>query len=427
MTELLPVPGRRWRIALLLGVGVLVNYIDRVNLSVSEAALHDEFGITKVTFGFLLGAYSWTYAALQMPVGVLLDRFGVKLIGRVSTFLWSAATFCAAFAGGIPSLFAARLLLGVGEASTFPANAKATGYWFPEKERSLATAIFDSAAKLGPAIGAPLIGFLLLQFGWRNSFAFTGCLSLAYFLLFYRMYRNPSEDRRLTAAEREYLRAGGAQAESSSVRGTGASLWYLIRNRKMLGLALGFASYNYTFYLLLTWLPSYLSSSMHVDLLHSVVYTSVPFLVATCTDLLVGGWLVNRLLLGGADASRVRKIVLVVGTAFGLGIFGAADAHTPTQALFWISLAFGGLAAAAPVGWSIPALIAPRDSAGRVGGIMNFFSQGSAISAPIVTGYIASATGSFFWAFAVAAVFIGVGVMSYLFLLGRIEPIPEPL
>ena len=422
----LRIPGRRWRIALLLGVGVLVNYIDRVNLSVSERALHDEFGITQVTFGFLLGAYSWTYAALQMPMGVMLDRFGVKLIGRCSTFLWSVASFGAAFAGGVPSLFAARLLLGVGEASTFPANAKATGYWFPDKERSLATAIFDSAAKLGPAIGAPLIGYLLLRYGWRNSFAFTGFLSFVYFLLFYAVYRNPSEDHHLTRVERDYLLAGAAQPERPSTREKGASLWYLIRQRKMLGLAVGFASYNYTFYLLLTWLPSYLSATMHIDLLHSVAYTSVPFLVATCSDLFVGGWLVDRLLRGGADASRVRKFVLVAGTTLGLGIFGAAGAHTPTQALFWISVAFGGLAAAAPVGWSIPALIAPRESVGRVGGIMNFFSQLSAISAPILTGYIASATGSFFWAFAVAAVFIGVGVASYLFLLGRIEPIPEP-
>ena len=240
------------------------------------------------------------------------------------------------------------------------------------------------------------------------------------------MYRNPSDDPHLGDAERELLARGGAQPEVRQEGSHGASLWYLLGQRKVLGLALGFASYNYTFYLLLTWLPSYLSSTMHIDLLHSVVYTSVPFLVATVTDVCVGGWLVDRLVRRGWDASRVRQCVLVGGTVLGLGIFGAADAHTPTTALLWISIAMGGLAAAAPVGWSIPGLIAPRESVGRIGGIMNFFSQCSAISAPIITGFIASAAGSFYWAFATAGIFIVIGVLSYVLLLGRIEPIAEP-
>ena len=110
-------------IASLLGFGVFVNYLDRVNISVSQQALHEAFGITTVTFGYLLSAYSWTYAALQLPSGVLLDRFGVRKVGIVSTFLWSVASFCAAAATGLGSFFVARLLLGVGEAPTFPGNA----------------------------------------------------------------------------------------------------------------------------------------------------------------------------------------------------------------------------------------------------------------------------------------------------------------
>src|SRR5271156_397192 len=142
---------RRWGIAFLLGFGVLVNYFDRVNLSVSQEALHAEFGISLVTFGYLLSAYSWTYAAFQLPSGLLLDRFGVKLVGRVGSFLWSVASFGAAISTGLGGFLGARLLLGVGEAPIFPANSKATGYWFPTAERSMATAIFDCAAKLSSA------------------------------------------------------------------------------------------------------------------------------------------------------------------------------------------------------------------------------------------------------------------------------------
>jgi MFS transporter, ACS family, D-galactonate transporter len=420
------VPRRRWMIASLLGFGVLVNFFDRVNLSVSQDALHSAFGISTVQFGYLLSAYSWTYCLLQLPSGVLLDRFGVRVIGRISTFLWSVASFGAAAALGLKSFLAARLLLGVGEAPTFPGNSQAVGYWFPERERSLATACFDSAAKLGPAIGQPLIGLLLLRFGWRWSFAATGFTSFLYFVLFSWIYRNPSEDKLLADAERNYIVNGGAQPEGAAKGGRRTGLLDLLIQRKVIGLVLGSAAYNYTFYLLLTWVPSYLSKSLHVDLLHSVFYASVPWLVGTFTGFFVGGWLVNFLIQRGWNSSRVRQAVLVGGTSFGLGIFGAAGAHTPGVAVFWMSVSLGGLAAASPVCWSIPSLIAPEGSVGRLGGILNFGNQLAAIAAPIATGYIADATHSFAWAFAAAAAFLLAGIAGYVFLLGRIEPITLP-
>jgi MFS family permease len=192
------------------------------------------------------------------------------------------------------------------------------------------------------------------------------------------------------------------------------------------GLALGFASYNYTFYLLLTWLPSYLSTTLHVDLLHSALYTSVPWLFATFTDLVIGGWLVDALIQRGWSPVRVRQVVLIGGTAFGLGILGTAHAHTPAAALFWISMSIGGLSAASPVGWSIPSLIAPRESVGTLGGILNFCNQLAGIAAPIVTGYIVQATHSFSGAFAAATVFLLIGIAGYVFLLGNMAPIPDP-
>ena len=419
-------PRRRWGIALLLGLGVLVNYFDRVNLSVSQDALHNAFGISTVTFGYLLSAYSWTYAAFQLPSGLILDRFGVKLVGRIGTLLWSVASFAAALSTGLAGFLSARLLLGVGEAPTFPANAKAVGYWFPTAERSLATAIFDSAAKLAPALGIPAIGLLLLRFGWRWSFAATGLVSLLYCVLFTLLYKNPSEDRWLSSPERDLILQGGAQPEDRVRAAKGAPLGYLLRQRKVWGLVLGFASYNYTFYLLLTWLPSYLSSTHHIDLRHSVFYTSVPWLFATVTDIVMGGWLVDKLVQRGRDASIVRQTILIGGTTLGLAVIGAAYAQTTASAIAWISLAIGGLSAASPVGWSIPSLIAPRESVGTLGGILNFGNQLSAIAAPIATGYIAQSTHSFFWAFGAAAAFLVVGISGYGFLLGRIEVIPEP-
>ena len=135
----------------------------------------------------------------------------------------------------------------------------------------------------------------------------------------------------------------------------------------------------------------------------------------------------NESIQRGYDSSRVRQIVLVVGTAFGLGIFGAAQASSPMAAIFWISISLGGLAAAAPVGWSIPSLIAPAGGVGRLGGILNFGNQLSAIVAPIFTGYVVSATHSFAWAFVAAAAFLLIGIAGYVLLLGRIEPIADAI
>jgi ACS family D-galactonate transporter-like MFS transporter len=420
------VPRRRWRIALLLGFGVLVNFFDRINLSVSREALHASFGLSMVAFGYLSSAFSWTYALMQMPAGVLLDRLGVRRVGRTSALLWSVACFAAALSPGLGWFFAARFLLGVSESPTFPANAKALGYWFTRGERGLATAITDAAAKFSSAIGVPFLGLLLLHFGWRWSFAATGFISFFYFALFYLIYRNPSEDKGLAAKELEFILRGGAQLEDQARARSGASLGYLLKQRKVYGLALGWGAYNYTFFLLLTWLPSYLSVSLHMDLFHSIFYTSVPWLFATFTDLLVGGWMVDALIERGWDANRVRQTMMVTGTAFGLAIFGAASAPTPAAAVVWISLALGGLAAAAPVAWTVPSLIAPRESLGTLAGAVNFCGQIAAISAPIVTGYIVSRTRSFAAAFVTATLILLLGIVGYVFLLGRIEPIAEP-
>ncbi len=406
----------------MLGIGVLVNFFDRVNLSVSHDSLIAAFGISDVVFGYLSSAYNWTYALCQLPIGVVLDKLGVRRVGRIGTFIWSAASFAAAVAPNLSAFFGARFLLGAGESPTFPANAKAIGLWFPERERSLATSFFDAAAKFASAIGVPVIGIVLIHAGWRWSFAFTGAVSLVYFLFFWRVYRDPEEDPELTESERLHIEEQKpALAVSDRSPERSSPLGHLLSQRKVLGLALGFGAYNYAFFLLLYWLPAYLSSALHVDLLHSFMYTSVPWFVATATDLAIGGWLVDFLVQRGWSQSAVRRAVLIGGTAFGLGILGAARAHNPTQALIWITVSLSGLAAAAPVAWSLPSFIARRPDVGKVGGIINFSGQISGIAASILTGYLVSALHSYAWAFAVAAAYLAIGIAGYLFLLGKIE------
>ena len=289
--------------------------------------------------------------------------------------------------------------------------------WFPPEERGLPTAIFDAAAKFATAIGVPIIGILLLHAGWRLSFAATGVVSLIYFALFCRVYRDPLS----AAAHPPQTQPAAAPAHRERVR-----FRYLLRQRKVYGLVIGYGAYNYVFYLLLTWLPTYLAVTLHISLLHSFLYTGVPWLIATATDLAVGGWLVDALLRRGHSPTLVRQAILIAGMLLGMGLLGAARASTPGRALFWISVSIGGLAAAAPVSWSLPALVAPAGAVGRVAGIMNLSSQVSAITAPIITGYLYSRTHSFAIAFSVPILYLLAGVAGYVLLLGRIETIPDP-
>jgi ACS family D-galactonate transporter-like MFS transporter len=420
------IPRVRWGIGVLLGAGVLINYFDRINLSVGAPQLQREFGLTDGELGWLFSGFFWSYALLQIPTGMILDRFGVTTVYRVSAFLWSIASAATAFAGGFGGILAARLVLGVAEGPAFPASAKATGYWFPRGERAMATSIFDAAAKFANVIGVPLVALAVVQLGWRWGFYITGLLSFLYFLAFLIVYRDPSQHPRLSAAELEYIRAGGAAPEGPAQSGEVAMLGYVLRNRKVWGLTIGFAAYGYSFYLFLTWLPNYLVQSMHMSILKSAGFTAIPWVCATIADLVVGGWLIDHLIARGYDETPVRKTVLVSGMLLGLAVFGATATTDPFWAIVWISVALSGLAAAAPVGWSIPSLIAPRGGTGTISGIMNFLNNMMGVAAPLATGYIVGATGSFVGAFVTAGVVLVVGVVAYVFILGRLEPIADP-
>jgi len=417
----------RWGIALILGLGVLINYIDRGALSVASKPLQHDFGVGPAEFGWLSAAFFGVYAIVQLPVGYVLDRYGVTLVSRIGALLWSLAAAATALAPGYAAIVGARLFLGLAEAPSFPADAKATGYWFPRGERSFATSLFDAAAKLSSAIGVPFTAFLLVTLSWRGMFWTTAALSLIFFVLFYVFYRNPSEDKRLPRAEYEYIKAGGAEPELvDGRRPRGANYAYLLRRRKVWGLTLGFAAYGYLFGFMITWLPGYLESTFHVNILTAGTYIFFAWGIGTISDLVVGGWLVDYLIKRGADPDRVRKTALVAGLILGLAIVGAAFTRNINVAIIWITIAIAGISFHAPVGWSIPGLIAPHNSTGQVGAIMNCLNNVSNFFAPAITGMIVQRTESFYSALITAGVILVAGIFSYTVILGPIEKIPEP-
>lgn len=418
-------PRRRWGIALLLAAGVLVNFLDRVNLSVAAPLIQREFGMGPTGTGLLLSAFAWTYGLLQIPSGMLLDRFGVRRVMSWSILLWSVATLATSMAMGIRSLFVARMALGIAEAPVFPANAKAIGHWFPRHERSMGTAIFDAAAKFSNVVAIPLVALLLGVMGWRLTFVVTAGISLAYFFVFRRLYRDPTDDPHLSDAERRHIGVDAPAAAASGVAGEHGLLRRCIGSRDVWGLTLGFAAYGYAFAIFIFWLPGYLVSQMGMGILTSAMFSALPWAVATVVDLAIGGWLVDRLISAGHPASRVRKTVIALGMVAGLAIMGAAFTRDPAWALVWITVSLSGLAIVAPVGWSLPALVAPPGGTATVSGIMNAFYSLATIVAPIATGVLVARTGTFDLAFIVTGLVLVVGIVGYVFVLGDVEQ-PAP-
>lgn len=419
------IPKRRWGIGVFLGIGILVNYIDRITLSVAGPQLSEAFHLTPAQMGILFSSFFWAYALLQIPAGIILDRFGVTRVGRWGAFLWALSSSITALATGFGGILAARFMLGVAEAPGLSVSAKATGYWFPRKERALATAIFDASAKFANVIGVPLVAVAVVSFGWRWGFGVSAALSFAYFIGFCFIYRDPTQDSKLSKDELEYIQRGDATPEGGANASPVGMLGYLITNAKVWGLTIGFAAYDYAFYLFLTWLPSYLVQTMHMSILKSAGFAAIPWAFATVTDLLVGGWLIDHLISRGKDENRVRKAVLIAGMLLGLAVVGVTQTSNPVWAITWISISLGGLAIAGAVTWSLPSLLAPKGGVGTIAGIMNCGGNLMGAAAPIVTGIIVGATNSFTNAFFAAGIVIAVGIASFVFVMGRIEAIPD--
>jgi len=417
---------RRWAMAFLIALGVIINYFDRINMSVGIQPLSKEFGLTPGQLGILLSAFAWSYAILQIPAGVILDKIGVKWVTRIGTIIWTVACFLTAVASGQGLVILSRVLLGIGEAPYFPSAAKAVGQWFPRHERATAISLYDAQSKLSNAIGTPIIAWIITEWGWRAGFYTTAVLSLIYAVLFWAMYRDPHEDKRLSNEEYDYIVEGGAQKSDETSGNVWGTIRYLLTKKKVWATLIGFAAYGYSWFLFLTWLPGYLATEMHMSVLKSGWYASIPWIVGTISEIAIGGWLVDRLINKGGHSTRVRKTFLVIGMLLGLSVIGAAFTTNPNIAILCISIALGGLVITSSIAYSIPTFIAPPGTVGTLTGLLTFGNNSMAIAAPIVTGFIVQATGSFMYAFLVAALILLAGIFSYLFLLTDLEPI-EPM
>lgn len=272
-----------------------------------------------------------------------------------------------------------------------------------------------------------MIAFVIATYGWREAFWVQAALSLVFLAAFVWKYSGPKaklRKKQLSQEEYDYIVDGGASSESVSPKSDLATVGYLLRQRKVWGLSLGLAGAGYVLWMLLTWLPGYMQKSMDQSILQSGIYAAVPALAMFVSELVIGGWWVDRVIGGGANADKIRKGVIVVGMVVALLTVGAAFSHSATTAIIWIAAGSAGIALVYVTSNSLPAPIAPEGSAGSLAAIVNCVNLLAGVAAPIVTGQVVDITGSFAFAFIIGGVALIGGLLSYLFLMGKLEPIP---
>ncbi|CAH0442858.1 MULTISPECIES: MFS transporter [Ralstonia solanacearum species complex] len=412
----------RWLVAGLMWAAIAINYIDRTVLSAAAPHIQKEFHLSAVEMGIVMSAFFWSYALLQLPAGILADRFGQKKVLGFAVLWWSLATAVTGLATGFKSLVGLRVALGVGEAGAYPSNAGITSRWFPKQERATVAAIFDSGSKLGSAIALPLIAWLLMTFDWKITFTVAGSLGLVWCVVWALVFRDsPAAHEGVNAAELAHIQKGLPPA-----RGADAPTmpWTkLLTHRNVWAMCIGFFMINYNSYFFITWLPTYLVKERGMGLMEMGFMASLPLFVSMFVEVFAG-WASDRVYASGKlSLTATRKLFLVIGLVMASSIGLAAFAQSAVVAVILLCIAKSGTTVAASQVWALPADVAPGNTVSMVAGLQNSVSNMGGVVGPIITGAIVSATGSFIPALVFSAALIGLAILNYLFLLGKVEPI----
>jgi MFS family permease len=395
---------RRWVIVVLLALASIIAYVDRVNLSVAliDVDFKEYFQLTNADRGMVSSAFFWSYALLQMPAGWIVDRFGSKYPMAISFAVWSLLTAATALTTGFASLFAIRLLLGVGEAVMHPASMRWIRFNFPETQRGLAIGVFMSGSKFGPAIGAVAAAWLIESHGWQTMFVVLGLGSLVWLLPWLLFVKS---DRQLAS--------GGQQAATPAAT---VSMRELLASPVLWGTIIGTFCYMYFVYFCLTWMPAYLSDARGLSLGSSSLYTTFSF-AGMATVAIIGGWSADRLINRGLDAVKVRKSFTIAGFVLASTVLIGAASPSLEVALFFAVLSLSGLGLATANYWALTQTLIPGGSIGRIVGIQNFAASLAGIVAPILTGWLVHKTGSYTAPMQTVVVFLVLGIAVYVLLV----------
>lgn len=400
----------RWRMFALLLLLVTVNYVDRGSLSVALPAIKKDFHISAEVTGLLLSAFFWAYAAMQIPAGWLIDRFGPRKLITAACTGWGAATALSGMAPNITTMAVARGLIGVTEAPIMPAGGKLNAVFLTEKERGRGATILDAGAPLGSAVGGIAIAGLIGVTGsWRWSFIIAGAVTVLLGIWAWRAIRDtPEEHPKVNEAEREYL-VSALREESARHQSTGerAGLVYYMKYRSFWAMCAGWLGFNGVFYGLLTWGPLFLSESKGFEL-EAIGWSTFAIFGSGFVGEIIGGQLADRLKEKGFGTNHVMRSLLgFAGVCVVTGLVGVVLMPSPLAAVLLLS---GVLFFLRWVGlfWSVPSILGGREDAGILGGAMNLAGNISGFVTPMAVGFIVGATGAYTWAL---LYFVGAGLI----------------
>jgi ACS family D-galactonate transporter-like MFS transporter len=403
---------RRWSIVGLLFTASLINYFDRATISFALPLISTELHLGPEAKGVLLSAFFWSYALLQIPMGVLADRVNLRWLYAAAFTLWSVSQGLMGLATGLGTLIVFRMLLGVGEAIYLPGGSKIVSLLFRPAERGLPCGLFDAGTRTGLVVEGVLVPWMLIHYGWRTSFSIIGFAALLWLVPWF--LTTPRE-----------LHAPVDRGATTKGRGFGPALAALITNHNLLGICLTFFCFDYYWYFLVNWLPDYLVTGRGLTILHAGLYAALPYFVFGASEP-IGGWLADRLIRRGWSETRARK-GLVTGAFFtGLLLIPASRVNTPGVA---VALIVGGCLVGLATGNLLVILqsCAPPREIGLWTGVYNFIGNIAGILSPLITGFLIEKTGSYTPPFILAATLIALGPIALWSIVGNLGDAKPPL
>jgi MFS transporter, ACS family, D-galactonate transporter len=391
--------GVRWKIFLLMLLLISINYIDRASLSVAMPLVGKEFEIDPALQGIVLSSFFWTYAFMQVPGGLLADRFRPRIVITAATVGWGLFQAIAAASTSWIMLLSTRLGLGACEGPIYPAGGKLNAIWMTRNERARGAALLDGGAPLGAALGAIVItGLIGVLNSWRLAFLIAGVATILCGLWAWLYIRDtPREHPSANEEEIRYIEEAHAREDAQSPDNSGGRWTTYFRYRSVWCMCLGWMFFNTVFYGLLTWMPTYLFKvhGFNIQTLGSATF--IIFMSGFVGEL-VGGWI------GDSWRARGGHPNMVFRTLFGIAailttasIFSVAYVTEPVAVVALLSTTLFFLRWCGMY-WAIPSILATRDRAGFLGGCMNLGGNIAGICVPIIVGFIVQFTASYFLA-----------------------------
>uniref|UniRef100_Q01QD8 Major facilitator superfamily MFS_1 n=1 Tax=Solibacter usitatus (strain Ellin6076) TaxID=234267 RepID=Q01QD8_SOLUE len=375
------IAGLRWWIAGLIFLATLINFINRLTISVLAPVITQDLHLSNQQFAGITNAFLIAYTFSQAFSGKLYDRVGNRRGFSLSIVVWSIASMLHATAAGLFSLNCFRFLLGLGEAGNWPGAAKVIAEWFPPRQRALGMAIFNSGTSIGSVVATPLIIGLQIHFGWQATFLAVGGLGFVWLALWLRFYHPPHEHPRITPAELALISEGRPPAVARLP-------WkVLLRYRQTWAILLSRFFCDPVWWLYITWLPLYLYKVHGFSLKEIGYFAWVPFVAADAGSLF-GGWMSSHLMSLGWSANRARKSVILFGMLCMCAGLGAAAAHTATVALGCIAVVLFGFQTWINNVQTMPSDYFPESAVGAVAGLGGMGAGIGAILFTQATGFV---------------------------------------